>query len=115
MLIIAGSLVGASGIILTQIMCRAMNRSLANVLFGGLGAAPAPKGGRRIRRQGQIRLPEEIAMLLETARRVVFVPGYGMAVSQAQHAVRNLANLLELAEPRCSLPSTRSPDACPVT
>jgi H+-translocating NAD(P) transhydrogenase subunit beta len=96
MLIIAGSLVGASGIILTQIMCRAMNRSLANVLFGGLGAAPAEKGTGDIY-GGKVKSAsaEEIAMLLETARRVVFVPGYGMAVSQAQHAVRSLAGLLE--------------------
>jgi NAD(P) transhydrogenase subunit beta len=98
MLIIAGSLVGASGIILTQIMCRAMNRSLTNVLFGGLGAAPSVSTkkddevyGGRIKASS----PEEVAMLLETARRVVIVPGYGMAVSQAQHAVRTLAQLVE--------------------
>ncbi len=96
MLIIAGSLVGASGIILTQIMCKAMNRSLPNVLFGGVGAEVAGAGADDIY-EGRIKAttPEEVAMLLENARRVVFVPGYGMAVAQAQHAVRALATLLE--------------------
>jgi NAD(P) transhydrogenase subunit beta len=97
MLIIAGSLVGASGIILTQIMCKAMNRSLANVLFGGLGSgAVSSKTGDDVY-GGRVKgsSPEEIAMLLDRARRVVIVPGYGMAVSQAQHAVRTLADLLE--------------------
>jgi NAD(P) transhydrogenase subunit beta len=97
MLIIAGALVGASGIILTQIMCKAMNRSLTNVLFGGLGAATAATKGADDVYGGKVKSAsaEEIAMLLESARRVVFVPGYGMAVSQAQHAVRTLASLLE--------------------
>ncbi len=97
MLIIAGSLVGASGIILTQIMCRAMNRSLPNVLFGGLGAVAAGKAEEDKVYAGKVKAtsPEEVAMLLETARRVIIVPGYGMAVSQAQHAVQALAKLLE--------------------
>jgi NAD(P) transhydrogenase subunit beta len=97
MLIIAGSLVGASGIILTRIMTRAMNRSLANVLFGGLGAEAASKGDSDAVYGGKVKSSsaEEIAMLLEHARRVVFVPGYGMAVSQAQHAVQALATLLQ--------------------
>ncbi|MGH9631003.1 MAG: NAD(P)(+) transhydrogenase (Re/Si-specific) subunit beta, partial [Bryobacteraceae bacterium] len=97
MLIIAGALVGASGIILSQIMCRAMNRSLANVLFGGLGGAPDSQISGDAVYAGKVKAstPEEVAMLLETARRVVIVPGYGMAVSQAQHAVRSLASLLE--------------------
>ena len=95
-LIVAGTLVGASGVILTRIMCRAMNRSLANVLFGVLGpgedAASADEVyGGRIKQAGA----EEIAMILDGARRVVFVPGYGMAVAQAQHAVRQLAQRLE--------------------
>jgi NAD(P) transhydrogenase subunit beta len=95
-LIISGSLVGASGIILTRIMCRAMNRSLANVVFGTLG--PAAGGatadevyGGRVKSADA----EEVAMLFDAARRVVIVPGYGMAVAQAQHAVRDLAQLLE--------------------
>lgn len=95
-LIIAGSLVGASGIILCMIMCKAMNRSLANVFFGGFGAVDSGPSaddvyGGRIKATS----PEEIAMLFDSAQRVVIVPGYGLAVSQAQHAVRDLANLLE--------------------
>lgn len=95
-LIIAGSLVGASGLILTNLMSKAMNRSLGNVLFAGVGAAVESPGEDDIY-AGRIKSssPEEVAMLLETARRVVIAPGYGMAVAQAQHAVRDLANLLE--------------------
>ncbi len=96
MLIITGSLVGASGIILSQIMCKAMNRSLANVLFGHIGpTAGGPTAddvyGGRVKSASA----EEVAMLLDGARRVVIVPGYGLAVSQAQHAVRDLMQLLE--------------------
>jgi H+-translocating NAD(P) transhydrogenase subunit beta len=95
-LIIAGSLVGASGLILTRIMCRAMNRSLGNVLMGGGVAATADAGADDIY-AGRVKAtsPEEIAMLFDGARRVVIVPGYGLAVSQAQHAVRDLTSLLE--------------------
>jgi len=97
MLIIAGSLVGASGLILTKIMCKAMNRSLGNVLFGGVGAEVVTGAAADEVYAGKIKSAgaEEISMVLETARRVVIVPGYGMAVSQAQHAVRDLARLLE--------------------
>lgn len=95
-LIITGSLVGASGIILTRIMCRAMNRSLANVLLGAIGPTEAGPTEEAVY-AGKVKsaTPEEVAMLFDTARRVVIVPGYGMAVSQAQHAVRDLAILLE--------------------
>jgi NAD(P) transhydrogenase subunit beta len=95
-LIIAGSLVGASGIILTRIMCRAMNRSLANVLFGGIGAPQEGVIADDIY-AGKVKTTsaEEVAMFLKTARRVVFVPGYGMAVAQAQHVVRVLFQTLE--------------------
>ncbi|MXX11727.1 MAG: NAD(P)(+) transhydrogenase (Re/Si-specific) subunit beta, partial [Nitrospira sp. SB0667_bin_9] len=94
-LIITGSLVGASGLILTQIMCKAMNRSLTNVLFGVL----APTGGGATADEvyaGRVKAasPEEVALLFDAARRVAIVPGYGMAVSQAQHPVANLASLL---------------------
>lgn len=96
-LIITGSLVGASGIILTQIMCKAMNRSLTNVLFGVM--APAGDGGPTADEVygGRVKStsPEEVALLLETARRVAIIPGYGMAISQAQHPVASLASLLE--------------------
>lgn len=95
-LIVAGSLVGTSGLILTQIMCVAMNRSLANVLFGKMA-----EGGETIDADevyaGKVKSaqPEEIAMMLEMAKRVVIVPGYGMAMAQAQHAVRELMDAME--------------------
>lgn len=96
MLIIAGSLVGASGIILTRIMCAAMNRSLANVLLGlGSGGGTATSAEEVYAGRIKSVSADEVAMLFENARRVVIVPGYGMAVSQAQHAVRDLTNLLE--------------------
>jgi NAD(P) transhydrogenase subunit beta len=95
-LIISGSLVGASGIILTNLMCKAMNRSLLNVLFGGFGEIVAGADEDKVY-GGKIKsaTPEEVAMLLENARRVVIVPGYGMAVSQAQFAIRDLMKILE--------------------
>ncbi|PJA77156.1 NAD synthetase [bacterium CG_4_9_14_3_um_filter_65_15] len=95
-LIIAGSLVGASGIILTRIMCVAMNRSLTNVLFGTLGpSADGPSADDVYAGKVKSTSPEEVAMLFDTAQRVVVVPGYGLAVAQAQHVVRDLANILE--------------------
>jgi len=96
MLIVAGSLVGASGVILTTIMCKAMNRSLPNVLFGTMGPSESTPDADDVY-AGKIKATsaEEIAMLLDGAQRVVIVPGYGMAVSQAQHAVRDLTQLLE--------------------
>jgi NAD(P) transhydrogenase subunit beta len=98
-LIIAGSLVGASGLILTSIMCKAMNRSLANVMFATLGpSATGPTADEVYEGKIKSTSADEIAMLFDGARRVVIVPGYGMAVSQAQHAVRDLANLLEARE-----------------
>ncbi len=95
-LIITGSLVGASGLILTAIMCKAMNRSLTNVLFGvwvpsETGATADEVYAGKIKSSSA----EELAMMLDGISRVVIVPGYGMAVGQAQHAVRDLANLLE--------------------
>jgi NAD(P) transhydrogenase subunit beta len=96
-LIISGSLVGASGIILTQIMCKAMNRSLANVLFGAFGAAPAVQSGTAAAvASGAVKSgsPEDAAMILDAARAVIIVPGYGLAVAQAQHAVRELGDAL---------------------
>lgn len=93
-LVISGSLVGASGIILTRLMCKAMNRSLPNVLFGVM-AAGDNTGDEDIYDNVQITTADNVALMLEAAQRVVFVPGYGMAVAQAQHAVRNLSKLLE--------------------
>ncbi len=96
-LIISGALVGASGLILTQIMCVAMNRTLANVLFGGFGAEETGGGGGGSTEYTNVRSfsAEEAALILENAESVVFVPGYGLAVAQAQHTVRELADLLE--------------------
>lgn len=96
-LIITGSLVGASGLILTRIMCKAMNRSLMNVLLGAIGEENTSVQDADEVYAGKVKSAsaEEVAMLLDGARRVVVVPGYGMAVAQAQHQVRDLANLLE--------------------
>ncbi len=94
-LIVAGSLVGASGVILTNLMCKAMNRSLFNVLFGVMEAGSSGDDVDDIYANVRSTSAEEVAMILETAERVVFVPGYGMAVAQAQHAVRNLGLMLE--------------------
>ncbi len=93
-LIVAGSLVGASGIILTGIMCKAMGRSLANVLFSGLGVA----GGKlSVSAHGEARpiTAKDAYFVLEAASHVMVVPGYGMAVAQAQHVVRELADILQ--------------------
>lgn len=96
-LVVSGSLVGASGIILTNIMCKAMNRSLANVLFSGFGAVTESGGGGGKGPQGEAKAitAEDAYYVLEAAASVVFVPGYGMAVAQAQHVVRELGELLE--------------------
>lgn len=91
-LIVAGALVGASGIILTQIMCKAMNRSLANVLFSGFGAV---KTASKVEGEVKPINAEDAYLILESASSVTFVPGYGMAVAQAQHVVRELGELLE--------------------
>lgn len=98
MLIIAGALVGASGLILTQIMCKAMNRPLTNVLFGAFGGVKSgtgSAGGAQTDKVYRSIGSEEGAMMLGYARSVVIVPGYGMAVGQAQHAVRELTDQLE--------------------
>jgi NAD(P) transhydrogenase subunit beta len=96
LLIIAGAMVGAAGLILTQIMCVAMNRSLLNVLVGGFGVADGASGGGSDEYTGVTSCgPEEAAMVLEDAESVIIIPGYGLAVAQAQHAVRELADLLK--------------------
>ena len=97
-LIITGALVGASGIILTQIMCKAMNRSLMNVLFGGVGVESGPAAGADgAAAAGPVKelTAEDAAIVIEAAQQVVVVPGYGMAVAQAQHACKELADKLE--------------------
>ncbi|MGI8957190.1 MAG: NAD(P)(+) transhydrogenase (Re/Si-specific) subunit beta, partial [Chthoniobacterales bacterium] len=93
-LIVAGCLVGASGVILTQIMCKAMNRSITNVLFAGFGGR-ATATGKTVTGEVKAITPESAYFVLEAAAQVVLVPGYGMAVAQAQHVLRELADLLE--------------------
>ncbi|MDF1564107.1 MAG: NAD(P)(+) transhydrogenase (Re/Si-specific) subunit beta [Deltaproteobacteria bacterium] len=97
LLIVAGALVGASGLILTKIMCVAMNRSLANVLFAGFGATASEADKKDARDYKNVRSadPESAAMILEAAESVIFVPGYGLAVAQAQHACKELGELLK--------------------
>jgi len=97
MLIVAGSLVGAAGMILTEIMCRAMNRSLANVIFGTFGKVKVATGGKAARDYQGVKncSSEEAAMILENASEVIIVPGYGMAVARAQHAIQELGKVLE--------------------
>ena len=96
LLIVAGSLVGASGIILTTIMCKAMNRSLSNVLFSGFGTVSSGGAGPQVE-QGEVKpvSAEDAYYVLEAASSVVIVPGYGMAVAQAQHVVKELQELIE--------------------
>ncbi len=95
LLIIAGAMVGAAGLILTQIMCVAMNRSLLNVLVGGFGVTDGGGGGSEEYKNVTSCGPEEAAMVLENAESVIIIPGYGLAVAQAQHAVRELADMLK--------------------
>jgi len=94
-LIISGALVGASGLILTNIMCKGMNRSLVNVIFGAVGLEQ--KGVTGTQKQMNIKSysTEEAAMIFDAAEKIIVVPGYGLAVAQAQHAVREVADFLE--------------------
>src|SRR5262249_56288530 len=97
-LMVSGMLVGASGTLLTILMGRAMNRSIANVLFGAFGqVAPSAAAAAAGTNGGAVRAAtaDDVAVMLAYAHKVVFVPGYGMAVAQAQHDVRQLAELLE--------------------
>jgi NAD(P) transhydrogenase subunit beta len=94
-LIICGSLVGASGMILTQIMCKGMNRSLANVIFGAVGGDVQSETGEAQELNIKSYSTEEAAMIFDAAEKIIVVPGYGLAVAQAQHAVREVADFLE--------------------
>ena len=94
-LIVSGSLVGASGIVLTIIMCKAMNRSLSNVLFSGFGSGATKQSGAGVQGEAKALSAEDAYFVLEAAQSVVFVPGYGMAVAQAQHVVRELGEVLQ--------------------
>ena len=94
-LIISGALVGASGLILTNIMCKGMNRSLANVIFGAVGLDQnSPSGGEVKQINIKSYSTEEAAMIFDAAEKIIVVPGYGLAVAQAQHAVREVADFL---------------------
>ena len=98
-LIIAGSLVGASGIILTTIMCKGMNRSLTNVIFGAMGSDDSQASqADDIQVQVKSYSTEEAAMIFDAAEKIIVVPGYGLAVAQAQHAVREVAEFLQSKE-----------------
>jgi NAD(P) transhydrogenase subunit beta len=101
LLIIAGALDGSSGLILSIIMCKAMNRSFTNVLFGRMEPTSAASGDDVYAGKVKSASPEDVAVLLEGAQLVIVVPGYGLAVAQAQHTVRELATLLE--ERGCSV------------
>ena len=96
MLIVSGALVGASGIILSQIMCKAMNRSLTNVLFGAVGGQVSVEEGTGLKERRRVtgHEAEDVAVMLDTAQSVIMVPGYGLAVAQAQHALHDLEQLL---------------------
>lgn len=95
LLIVAGALVGSAGLILTIIMCKAMNRSLTNVLFGAFGGDKNAVDNRDIDKSYREMMAEDVAILTAYAQRVVIVPGYGLAVAQAQHVVREVADILE--------------------
>lgn len=95
LLIVAGSLDGSSGLILGIIMSRAMNRSFANILFGGVGAVASEVGVAQAGRVAQTYTPDDVATVLRDARSVIIVPGYGMAVAQAQHVVKEMADVLQ--------------------
>ena len=94
-LIICGSLVGASGMILTQIMCKSMNRSLVNVIFGAVGGEVEASSGDLKQVNIKSYSTEEAAMIFDAAEKIIVVPGYGLAVAQAQHAIREVAEFLE--------------------
>ena len=115
-LIIAGALVGASGGILTKLMADAMNRSIRNIIVGGFGTGDnGPASGPRRGRAVQLSA-DDAAIQLAYAQKVIIVPGYGLAAAQAQHEVRELADLLEERGVEVSAtPSTRWPGGCPAT
>src|SRR4030088_1226811 len=94
-LIITGALVGSSGAILSYIMCHAMNRSFISVILGGFGGETAAAGGTVEQRPVKLGSAEDAADIMKNAQKVIIVPGYGMAVAQAQHALRELADHLK--------------------
>ena len=116
LLLVAGTLVGASGTFLTLLMAGAMGRSVANILFGALKGGSTLGAGEASDRPVRSAGPEDVAILLGYADRVIIVPGYGLAVAQAQHTLRELVDVLAAsAAPRSTTRSTRSPAGCPAT
>jgi NAD(P) transhydrogenase subunit beta len=114
-MIITGALVGSSGAILSYIMCRAMNRSFISVIAGGFGAVESAGGGPAIDRPYKRGSAEDAAFLMKQADQVIIVPGYGMAVAQAQHVLREMTDLLKKEACASNTRSTRSRGACPGT
>lgn len=117
LLIIVGAIVGASGAILSYIMTKAMNRSLSSVMLGGFGAETAKtssdEGHDKVAKAGN---PQDAAFIMENAAKVIIVPGYGMAVAQAQHILKEMAqDLRTLYDVEVKFASIRLPDACPAT
>merc|ERR1712224_130618 len=97
LLVITGALVGSSGAILSYIMCKGMNRSIFNVILGGFGGGDTSSGNKKDNTQKQVKQgsPEDASFILQNASSVIIIPGYGMAVAQAQHALREMTNFLK--------------------
>ena len=116
-LVVAGTLVGASGTLLTRMMSAAMGRSLPNILFSAFGSVITATGGAEGATDRTVRSAsaDDIAVLLAYRQKVIIVPGYGLAVAQAQHTAPCLPSCSSHAVSRSSTPSTRSPAACPAT
>jgi NAD(P) transhydrogenase subunit beta len=116
-LIITGALVGSSGAILSYIMCKAMNRSFISVILGGFGGEDAAAARRRRRRDRPVKQgsADDAAFIMKNAQKVIIVPGYGMAVAQAQHALREMADKLKEGRRRGEVrhPPGRGPHARP--
>jgi len=114
-LVVAGALDGSSGFILAVIMCKAMNRSFTNVLFGAFGQLQVAAKGAEEERTVHSATPEEAAAILAASNTVLVVPGYGMAVAQAQHKVREMFDVLTKKGVDVSSASIRLPAACRAT
>ena len=114
-LIITGALVGSSGAILSYIMCKGMNRIFISVILGGFGGEVAGPAAGPEQRPVKLGSAEDAAYIMKNAQKVIIVPGYGMAVAQAQHALREMADRSRRKASRSNTPSIRWPAACPAT